>query len=224
MGLGNRQSGNYITILNGKFSQKQDPKKWENVTDVELKSNGIFKRVNKIGNTVFEKYYDKFTGFLKNIKTNEGAYGKSWIFTFKDENEIYHLQLSYSNSFATAFLKMLPNIDVSKVMTLSPSVKEIDGKNKSSLFVNQDGSVIKHAYTMDKPNGLPDMEQVMVKGEKVWDDTKRLQFLEQMILDDIMPKLARLEENKEENEKSKFEELTDSSNETEQKDKDQEPF
>lgn len=181
MGLNTRQEGNFITILNGKFCIR-----------VPEGTPGATTRVNKMNKTVHEKYYDNFTGKLVGIKTQDGEYGKSWIFTFKDSGELYHLQLSYSNSFATAFLKMLPNIDLSKEMKVSPSVKEVDGKNKSSLFVNQDGAAIKHAYTKDNPNGMPDMEQVTVKGQQVWDDTKRIEFLYNMVATTIIPKLEAL--------------------------------
>ncbi len=181
MGLDNRTGGNYITILGGKFCQK-----------VEAGTEGATERVNKIGNTVHEMYYDSFTGHLIEIKVTDGEYGKSWNFVFKDKEDPYTLQLSYSNSFSTAFLKMLPNIDLASEMKLSPSVKEVDGKNKSSLFINQGGKPLKHAYTRETPNGLPDMEQVTVNGTLVWDDTKRLVFLQNMVDTLITPKLAQI--------------------------------
>ncbi len=178
MGLDNRTGGNFITILGGKFCQR-----------VPEGTAGAVQRTNKLGNIVHEKFYDNFTGKLISIKVQDGAYGKSWNFGFKDGSELYTLQLSYSNSFATQFLKMLPNADLTKEMKLSPSVKEVDGKNKSSLFVNQDGVALKHAYTMNEPNGMPDMEQVTVKGEKIWDDTARIAFLHEMVDTKIIPKL-----------------------------------
>jgi len=181
MGLDNREGGKYITILGGKFSQR-----------VGEDTPGAIQRTNKLGKVVFEKYYDSFTGKLVNIKTSDGnGYGKNWIFDFQDNGEVYHLQLSYSNSFATALLKMLPNVDLSKEMKVSPSVKEVDGKNKSSLFINQDGIAIKHAYTKDAPNGMPPMVQVKVKGDLVWDDTDRLEFLYNMVQTQILPKLDK---------------------------------
>ena len=182
MGLENRTGGNYITILGGKFCQR-----------VQEGTEGAQTRVNKIGNTVHEKFYDSFTGKLVDIKTQEGTYGKTWNFMFKDKEDIYTLQLSYSNSFSTAILKMLPNIDLSKEMKVSPSVKEVDGKNKSSLFINQDGKALKHAFTRDNPNGMPDMEQVTVNGSQVWDDTKRLVFLQNMVDTTILPKLTEIQ-------------------------------
>lgn len=185
MGLEQRQEGNFITILGGKFCQR-----------VPAGTPGATERVNKVGKTVHEKFYDSFTGKLVGIKTQDGEYGKSWVFSFKDGGEIYNLQLSYSNSFATAFLKMLPNVDLSKEMKVSPSTKiGDDGKNKSSLFINQDGVALKHAYTRENPNGMPDMEQITVKGTQVWDDTKRLEFLANMVQTTITPKLEGVPES-----------------------------
>lgn len=180
MALENREGGKYITILNGKFC----------VRVAEGTKNAIT-RVNKNGKTVHEVFYDSFTGKLVNIRTRDGEYGKSWEFDFRDGAEVYTLQLSFSNSYATNLLKILPNADLSKEMKVQPSQKIEDGKTKSSLFVSQDGVTLKHAYTKDKPNGLPPMEQVTVKGQLVWDDTKRLTFLEAMVKSDILPKLPK---------------------------------
>jgi len=179
MGFENKDDGNYITILGGKFCQR-----------VNEGTEGAVTRINKLGKTVHEIFHDSFTGKLIDIKIKEGEYGKTWNFSFQDEKDVYILQLSYSNSFSTAFLKMLPNIDLTQEMKVSPSVKEVDGKNKSSLFINQNGVAVKHAYTMAEPKGMPDMEQLTVKGEKIWDDTKRMIFLEAMVEKDIKHKLS----------------------------------
>jgi len=184
MGLENKQSGNFITILGGRLCQR-----------VPEGTPGAEQRTNKLGNVVTEKFYDRFTGKLIDIKVQDGTYGKTWNFVFKDKEEPYTLQLSYSNSFSTALLKMLPNINLANEMTISPSVKEVDGKDRSSLFVNQDGKAIKHAYSRENSNGMPDMEQVTVKGVLIWDDTKRLEFLDNMVHTLIIPKLREINGN-----------------------------
>ena len=61
------------------------------------------------------------------------------------------------------------------------------------MFINQDGKALKHAYTRDNPNGMPDMEQVTVNGSPVWDDSKRLVFLQEMVDTKIIPELQKLE-------------------------------
>lgn len=180
-GFMNHDGGKYFTILNGKFCQR-----------VPDNTEGAVKRTNKLGKIVYEKFYDSFVGKLVGVKTTDGSYGKSWMFDFQNGKDLYHLQLSYSNSYAKAILKMLPNIDVKKEIKVSPQVKEVDGKQKSSLFINQDGASIKHAYTKENPNGLPQMKQVKVAGNLVWDDTEALEFLENMVKKDILPKFDKV--------------------------------
>lgn len=178
MAFENREGGKYFTVLGGKFAVR-----------VAHDTPGSVRRVNKVGKEVSEIFHDSFTGKLINIRTKEGEYGKSWEFDFKDGNEVYTLQLSYSNSYATTILKILPNVDLTQEIKMQPDQKVIDGKTKSSLFISQNGVTLKHAYTKDAPNGLPPMTQVTVKGNLVWDDTDQLAFLKAMVRSDILPKL-----------------------------------
>ncbi len=181
MALENREGGKYITIYGGKFCVR-----------VSADHPGAIERVNKEGRTVHEIFYDSFTGKLINIRhRKEGKYGPQFEFDFRDGGEVYTLQLSASNSYATNLLKILPNADLTQEMKVQPSQKIEDGKTKSSLFVSQNGTTLKHAYTKENPNGMPQMEQITVKGQLVWDDTKRLEFLTAMMERDILPKLPK---------------------------------
>lgn len=180
MAFSDREGGKYFTILGGKFCIR-----------VSSDTPGAVERVNKLGKTVYEIFKDSFEGKLINIRTRDGEYGKSWEFDFQDAGEVYTLQLSYSNSYATNILKMLPNVDFTQPMKVQPSQKIEDGKTKSSLFISQNGVTLKHAFTKDVPNGMPDMEQVTVSGKLVWDDTKRLVFLQNMVDTEILPKLPK---------------------------------
>jgi hypothetical protein len=182
-GLNNRSTDKYITIFDGKFTLR-----------VPDGTPGAISRENKIGKVVHELSFDSFTGKLIDIATKDStAYGTSWLFTFVAGGEKYVWQTPYSNSFSTAFLKQLPNADLSKVMRLTPSTKiGDDGKTKSSLFVEQDGVTLKHAYSKENPNGLPDMVQIKVKGQLQWDDSDRVAFLHNMVETQIMPKLKEM--------------------------------
>lgn len=181
MGLENREGGKWISVYDGKFTQRVN----ENVA-------GAVQRINKNNKAVFEKHYDSFTGKLLNIRTQDSPFGKQWVLDFKDREDIYHLTLGYSSGFASTFLKILPNVDTSKEIKFSTSTKEENGKKKHSLFLNQDGVALKHFYTKEHPNGIPQWEQVMVKGVQVWDNTKELEFLENMVKTTILPKLEGL--------------------------------
>lgn len=181
MAFEDRVGGKYFTILGGKFCIR-----------TSADTPGAVERVNKEGNTVHEIFHDSFNGKLLNIRhRTEGKYGPSLEFDFRDNEEVYTLQLSASNSYATNILKILPNADLTQEMKLQPDQKIVDGKAKSSIFISQNGKTLKHAYTKENPGGMPPMEQITVKGQLVWDDTKRLAFLIDMMERDILPKLPK---------------------------------
>lgn len=184
MGLETRAEGKYISIYKGRFAQRVQP-------NTEGAVGRALEKGPKIGQMVYEKYYDSFVGRLVGLKVTDGPYGKQWDFSFQDQAEIYHLNLPYSNSFAKNILKMLPNVDLSQEFKVTPQTKEVDGVNKSSIFINQNGQSIKHAFTREVPNGLPEMVQVQVKGQLVWDDTAQLEFLENMVKSQVIPKLPK---------------------------------
>lgn len=180
MALEQRSGGTYITVYQGKFCQR-----------VDKGTEGAKSRINKMNKEVWELFYDSFTGVLFDIKVRDSEYGKTWNIIFKDGEEFYTIQLPYSGAMSSAFLKMLPNIDVSRPIQLSPQQKEVDGKTKSSLFINQNGTHIKHAYTRDVPNGLPPLKKITVKGKETWDDSDQLEFLFDMVNTKIKPKLGK---------------------------------
>lgn len=60
----------------------------------------------------------------------------------------------------------------------------VDGdKRNSVMFINQDGKGLKHYWTKDNPGSLPNLEKIKIKGKDTWDDTKRLEYLENFIKD-----------------------------------------
>ena len=57
------------------------------------------------------------------------------------------------------------------------------------MFLNQNGTAVKWAYTKDNPNGCPSLKQIKVKGQSTWDDSDMMEFLEAMVNNDIIPQL-----------------------------------
>ena len=181
MGLGNSEArAAFITIGNGKMCrQVQEP----SATPIE--------RVNKNGKTVHEEFYDSLTGRIVSIEAkDDGDFGKKWEVLLEDRaGERFKLKMSYISGYSGAFLKTLPNVDLSKEVTLIPNLKEEDGKKKTTMFVKQDGRALKHFYNRDNRHGLPEMVQVKVKGKMTWDDSDQMEFLENMVMTEIVPKL-----------------------------------
>ena len=170
MGLGIRSRTTYLQIVGDKVCRR-----------VSKDTESAAMRINKNNEEVYELQYDFVRGKIESIETKEGKHGKQWLIALFDGEEHFTLQLPYSGSMSKAFLMAFLNIDLAQSVKLSPSVKEINGKKKSTLFVNQNDKGIKWAFTKDNPNGLPPMEQISYKGVLQWDDSKQLIFLEQKL-------------------------------------------
>jgi len=179
MGLNQSQSkGVFLSITNGKLVRQ-----FASPTDKSVS------RVNKMGREVHEEFYDSLSGYLTDLKTKESEYGKSWVITIKDDSIYYNLEMKYSSGYATSFLKALPNANLSEVINITPKLV-IDGDKKQSvIFISQNGKGLKHYWTKDTPRDLPPMKKVKVRGVDTWDDTERMDYLEDFVKLSILPKI-----------------------------------
>jgi predicted DNA-binding transcriptional regulator AlpA len=178
MGLQSNQSGNgvFLSITNGKLVRQ-----YKQPTDKSVS------RVNKVGKEVHEEFYDSLTGYISDIKTKESDYGKFWVVSVKDDKYTYFLEMKYSSGYAVSFLKALPNVSFSELVTLTPKLT-IDGDKKSSVvFINQNGVGLKHFWNKANPGELPQLKQIKVKGVSTWDDTERMEYLEEYVKSNILP-------------------------------------
>lgn len=171
----------FLTISNGQICKKVS------------KPTAISKeRVNKNGVTVHEEYYKGWKGQITAIEIREHKeFGKFWNVTLTDEQGDAVLQMKYSSGYATAFLKMLPNVDLKSDVIITPKLTIEGDKKKTSLFITQHGQPIKWFYTKDNPNGLPELKKIKVKGKEQWDDSDIAEFLENMVNTEIIPKLPK---------------------------------
>lgn len=154
-------------------------------------------RINKAGNTVFEEYYPFFTGTLVDIQTKMATeYGDKIIFSFvTNDGTSYTFDTSLYGSLADRLLKTLPNLDLSKKITIAPWIGDDD---KLLITIKQGDTTIKPFYTKDEPNGLPNWTKVlkadgtplMTNGKETWDKSACYDFLLGMVERDIRSKLA----------------------------------
>jgi len=178
MGLQSNQGGNgvFLSITNGKLVRQ-----FKQPTDKSVS------RVNKVGKEVHEEFYDSLTGFISDIKTKESDYGKFWVVSVKDDKHTYFLEMKYSSGYAVSFLKALPNVSFSELVTLTPKLT-IDGDKKSSVvFINQNGVGLKHFWNKANPGELPQLKQIKIKGVLTYDDSERMEYLEEYVKSNILP-------------------------------------
>jgi len=178
MGAINNSTAIYLTISDGKICRR-----------VQSPTPSSIQRTTKDGRVVNEEHYNGWMGIITNITTRESDYGKEWNVTINDGIVTVILSFKYSSGYAASFLKALPNVKLSEPVTFTPKVT-IDGdKKRTVLFLNQNGSAVKWAYTKDNPNGCPGLKQIKVKGVNTWDDSDMMEFLESMVNNDILPQL-----------------------------------
>lgn len=183
MGLENNTFAQYLSIGDGKITKR--------VKEPTEKSS---QRILKNGNTINEEIYDAISGLIVDIQTQDHQqYGRFWNVTLQDGGESFILQMNYSSGYASAFLKILPNVDLSAPVRIIPTMKMEGSKKRVGLFITQNGQPLKHFYTKENPNGLPPMEKIKVKKNgkmtEQWDDNNMMEFLEKMVVEEIQPQL-----------------------------------
>ena len=180
MGLNQSQGESlvFLGIANGKIVRQFKDKTEKSVS-----------RTNKMGREVHEEFYDSLTGILKDVSTKESEYGKFWVVKMESEGKLYQIEMNYSGGYAASFLKTIPNADLGKEFTLTPKLTIEGDKKKSVIFINQEGKGLKWFFTRDNPNGMPELAKIKVKGKDTWDDSDRMEFLENYVKSNILPKL-----------------------------------
>lgn len=168
----------YLTITDGKLCRR-----------ISSPSETSVERVNKLGKVVHEEFYRGWSGKITNIETRESDYGKDWNVTIEDGESTAVIQFKYSSGYASSFLKALPNVDPNENVTLSPKLTIEGDKKRAALFISQNGKGVKWYYTKDTPNGIPPMQKVKIKGIEQWDDSEMMEFLEDMVKNNFLPKL-----------------------------------
>lgn len=179
MALGNSSNAIYLTISDGKIVRQ-----FKNPT-----ANSV-ERTTKTGKLVHEEKYDFVEGTITAITTKENDYGKFWLVTITDGGESYQIQFNYSGGTASAFLKILPNVDLTRPVKIQPSQRIENDKKKSSLFLSQGGTTLKWYWNKDNAGELPQLKKVKIKGKEQWDDSEQMEFLENYVRSEITPKLA----------------------------------
>lgn len=183
MGL-NKESGrkNFLTIGNGKIVlQHQNP--IEGVTT---------QRVNKNGKVVHEEVFTSITAMIQNIQSKDTTFGKVWEIELADNGETYVLSFNYSSRYTNNFFRALPNIDLTQPVKIAPwsmADRKDASKTVIGLSISQSGQKVPFKWDKDNPGNLPEMEQIKRKGKLEWDDSKQLDFFENMLRNDILPQL-----------------------------------
>lgn len=186
MGFGNNTQSIYTSIMDGKIVRRHKEPNANTKT-----------RQNKNGVTVHEEFHDHFSGFIKDITIHDheiaGKVQKFLNIHMVDGDLSVVIQTQLDGGYATAFFKILPNIDFSKRTTIIPKMSMDGDKKRTTIFVNQGKDALKHYHTRDNPNGLPQAKQVRFQGEDKWDYFDQLEFFLKQLNEVHLPRLKKVD-------------------------------
>jgi len=139
-------------------------------------------------------YKDKETG---QVETSDGIRGLIQDVRITVENfegEVYKqlainlfdgefnniLCMRLNSGYAKAFCKILPNIDLNKIVEIEGSYSPIEGsiRHASGMFVLQDKKFVKWYFTNKLPNGMPLKNESLPKDQQY---DEQLEFFEQLL-------------------------------------------
>jgi uncharacterized protein YkuJ len=176
MGLSNpnAKQKTYLGVNNGKFVKR-----------LRQIQEGCETRTNKNGDTVYEMTYKHLDDvFLKDAKVFEKDEYTNWNLTFEDRDGEYVLSLPYSSSMTRDFLLRLRNTDIGNQFTMKifKFVDAESGKDKTRIVIYQNNEKILADWT-----DVPQAVEVKKRGKSTWDTSNQEEFIESVIINDIVP-------------------------------------
>ncbi len=165
------QVSNYYNVSNGKVVRSYG----------KVEPEGVIcsSRVNKNGDTVYEQRHDYIEGRIEKAEVlTHDEYGDTIKLTIEKGGERAVLSIKFDSSYGRSFLYKINSFNTQQEVRFIPyAFLNKEGKNITGVNVFQNGVKIKSEHTMENPNGLPPLKEVMFNGKKQWDKTEQLAFL-----------------------------------------------
>lgn len=190
---GNGGSGKiYLKIANGKITREwnEEPKSDWVPIDKELKTRTVTKGKNQ-GATRWYIEYDEVSGFILNVEVKNLENSNIIELYLQEGPDTYIITIPEESAYGRDFLMKMKNIDITKELFVSPWLMtaeewlKLTGKKRQSdkvglsLYLGESTkeNAVKPYYTKDNPNGLPPLEEKVVKGKNTYDSTNMDNFL-----------------------------------------------
>ena len=155
------------------------------------------------GKIVWERKRKEFEGQLVDIRFDDsGNYGDEWSLRFDVTEpgaapEFINLQFNADSDIANSIVLKMPSItDFSKDLRVMAYALDTDREgnkmeySRLGVALYEDGAVkVSPFYTKDNPGGMPKWKTVTVNGKKVMDKTDALEFIKNMMLNEVLPKV-----------------------------------
>ena len=131
-------------------------------------------REGKIAKKVGETYhlFDSVEGYIRGISTRDHKYGTDLCINLEDD-QMYQLQIKMKGedsgkqtSYFIAFAHCCGALNPHQKVEFIPSLKIVDDKKRSALFLKQNGEIIKWSFKVGQ-DGVPSPEELKNKKGEV---------------------------------------------------------
>jgi hypothetical protein len=154
----------YAKISNGMVVVRADE------TDTKAK-----KRINKLGNEVYERFYASMVGKIETLKVEDNTFGETEVrIGLRSGENLGIISFNLDSSYGRGFLAQIFNADLSKDLVIAPWGKVLeDGSKRTNLYLNYtDKSKVEYKL----PDGSPEVKWLETKKGKVIDPITKAEF------------------------------------------------
>lgn len=132
-------------------------------------------RVNKAGNTVYERFYKSIAGHITSLSIEDNKFGETEIKVgIKNGDNTAVLSFNYDSSYGRGFISQILNVDLTKQVEFCPWMKVFDDDSKrTNLYLNY-GKGQSVEYKL--PEGTPELKWIETKKGKVLDPVSKINF------------------------------------------------
>lgn len=151
---------------------------------------GYTARVNQLGNTVYEQFFQAFEGQLVSFRSSDSDYGCQYIFSFKDDDAFVNITVNCDSGNARSLLNRIMSdaLCIKEPFRIAPyQFQNDEGKTVSGLNIYQYGKKIEPKFGRDD---LPEAIKIVTKKNTTWNFTPIVEFLEEKFNEKIVPHLT----------------------------------
>ena len=155
------QQVHWLSIANGQIVKR-----------VEEGTPGAKSRINKVGNTVWEKFFKSVVGRITSINVEVNKFEQKEIkIGIEDKQNKAVLTVNFNSSYGRSLLEQIFNVDLTKNVVFTPWLKVTeDGKKISRLYLSYgEGKKVEMKF----PDGTPEIKWVKVKGKDIIDSVSQ---------------------------------------------------
>lgn len=174
MGMTTKSEGGntlYLSVIGGNMLQASTE------DNPEAKKRDYETSDGKKG-TKYEIEHRNLTGNVVGMNFNDGKFGEEFSIVLQSGDEKAQLTVPTSGEYFADFAKKLPNIDLTKPITINPYEMDKDnGKKNRGMSIKQGGEKIANAY-WDGKKSLKGMPEVSKEDRKDYDsDDWKMHFI-----------------------------------------------